>query len=53
MPKMGRPKLAAKERSSYFIGLRLTPAEFRALKEAAGSMKISDYIRSKLKLRGA
>jgi hypothetical protein len=52
MAKMGRPKMAPKERSSYFVGLRLTPAEFKALKQAAGSMKISDYIRSKLKLRG-
>jgi hypothetical protein len=53
MAKMGRPKLTAKERSSYFIGLRLTPAEFKVLKQAAGSMKISDYIRSTLKLRSA
>jgi hypothetical protein len=53
MAKMGRPKMTPKERSSYFVGLRLTAAEFKALKQAAGSQKISDYLRSKLKLRGA
>lgn len=45
--------MTPKQRSSYFVGLRLTPAEFKTLRQAAGSMKISDYIRSKLKLRGA
>jgi hypothetical protein len=53
MAKMGRPMMSPKERSSYFVGLRLTPAELKTLKQAAGSMKLSDYIRSKLKLRGA
>jgi predicted HicB family RNase H-like nuclease len=54
MTKMGRPKKAAKERSSHLIALRLTPAEHKALEQAAEKSKlsISNYIRAKLGLRG-
>ena len=54
MTKMGRPKMAAKERSSHLIALRLTPDEHKALEQAAEKSKqsISDYIRFKLSLRG-
>ena len=52
MAKMGRPKMLAKERSSHLIALRLTDAEYKVLKQAAGSLSLSDYVRSKLNLRG-
>jgi predicted HicB family RNase H-like nuclease len=54
MTKMGRPKKPAKERSSHLIALRLTPAEHKALEEAAEKSKlsVSNYIRTKLSLRG-
>jgi hypothetical protein len=54
MPKMGRPKMLARERQSDLIALRLTPAERRELEEAARSAKvtISKFIRLKLGLRG-
>ena len=54
MPKMGRPKKPAKERSSRLIALRLTSAEYKSLEHAAEKAKssVSDYIRTKLGLRG-
>jgi predicted HicB family RNase H-like nuclease len=54
MPKMGRPKKPAKERSSHLIALRLTPAEHKVLEQASEKAKlsVSDYIRLKLNLRG-
>jgi len=53
MPKMGRPKKPAKARSSHLIALRLTPAEHKALAQAAENSKlsVSNYIREKLGLR--
>ena len=46
--------MAAKERSSHLIALRLTPDEHKALEHAAEKSKqsVSDYIRFKLGLRG-
>jgi hypothetical protein len=54
MTKMGRPKKPAKERSSQLIALRLTSAEHKSLEQAADKAKlsVSDYIRTKLGLRG-
>jgi hypothetical protein len=54
MSKIGRPKKAAKERSSHLVALRLTPAEHKALEEAAEKSKlsVSNYIRTRLDLRG-
>jgi hypothetical protein len=52
MAKKGRPKKAAKERQSKQIAIRVTAAEYRELKHAAGKGKVSDYIRQKLGLRG-
>jgi len=52
MPKMGRPKKPAKQRSSRLIAIRVTDAEYGKLKNAAGNGKVSDYIRRKLGLRG-
>jgi hypothetical protein len=54
MVKMGRPKLPAKQRSSQVIALRLTSAEFKSLEQTAAKAKlsVSDYIRTKLGLRG-
>jgi predicted HicB family RNase H-like nuclease len=51
---MGRPKKPPKQRSSRLIALRLTPAEHKALEQAAEKAKVSlsDYVRSKLDLRG-
>jgi uncharacterized protein (DUF1778 family) len=55
MARMGRPKKSAKERSSHLIALRLTPAEHKALEQAAekGGLSLSNFIRTKLNLRGA
>jgi predicted HicB family RNase H-like nuclease len=55
MAKMGRPAIPAKKRSSHLIALRLTAAEHKALKKAAekSAVSISDYIRTKLNVRGA
>jgi uncharacterized protein (DUF1778 family) len=52
---MGRPKKAAKERSSHLIALRLTPAEHKLLEQAAqkAHISISDFIRKKLNLRSS
>jgi hypothetical protein len=54
MPKIGRPKKLAKERSSELIALRLTSAELKELEQAADKAKlsVSGYIRLKLGLRG-
>lgn len=54
MTKMGRPKKLARERSSHLVALRLTPAECKALEQAAEKSKlsVSNYIRFKLGLRG-
>ena len=54
MTKMGRPKMLAKERSNRLIALRLTSAEYKSLERAAEKAKlsVSDYIRTKLGLRG-
>ena len=54
MTKMGRPKKAAKERSSHLVALRLTPAEHKLLEQAAekARLSVSDYIRLKVGLRG-
>jgi hypothetical protein len=54
MTKMGRPKKPAKERSSHLIALRLTPAEYKALEQAAGKarLSVSGFVRLKLGLRG-
>jgi hypothetical protein len=54
MPKIGRPKMLAKERSSHLIALRLTPTEHQTLEQAAAakSLTVSKYIRIKLGLRG-
>jgi len=51
---MGRPKKSAKERSSHLVALRLTPAEHKALEQAAekSNLSVSNYIRTKLRLRG-
>jgi predicted HicB family RNase H-like nuclease len=51
---MGRPRKPAKERSSHLVALRLTPAEHKALEQAAEKAKLSlsDYVRTKLDLRG-
>ena len=57
MAKMGRPTIPAKERSSKLVGLRLTPEEYRTLKEAAraigltGRSAVGKFIRFKLGLR--
>jgi len=54
MVKMGRPPKPAKERQSRMIALRLTPAEYKELEQAAAKSKVSlsSYIRQKLGLRG-
>jgi len=54
MPKMGRPKKPAKERSSHLIALRVTPVERQALEQSAtkAGLSLSKYIRLKLELRG-
>ena len=54
MAKMGRPTKALKDRSSHLIALRLKPSEHKALEQAAAKagLSVSDYIRSKLNLRG-
>jgi hypothetical protein len=49
---MGRPKKPPKERQSVQIAIRVTAAEYSKLKRSAGKAKISDYIRTKLGLRG-
>jgi uncharacterized protein (DUF1778 family) len=51
---MGRPKMKAQERQSHLIALRVTPAERKALEQAArkAGISVSDYIRLKLSLRG-
>jgi hypothetical protein len=53
MVKMGRPVMKAKDRSSRLVALRLTPAEYKTLEQAAGRSKltISNYLRFKLGLR--
>jgi predicted HicB family RNase H-like nuclease len=52
--RTGRPPKRAKERQSHLIALRLKPAEYRALEQAAkkASLSVSEYIRQTLKLRG-
>ncbi len=47
--------MKAKERSSHLIALRLTPAEHKALEQAAekAGLSLSNFIRTKLNLRGA
>jgi hypothetical protein len=52
MSRIGRPKIAASKRQSRVIAVRVTPDEYRKLDEAAGKLKIGDYIRQKLGLRG-
>jgi len=54
MAKMGRPSIPAKDRSSRVIALRLTSAEEKTLQKLANKsgLSVSDYIRTKLKLRG-
>ena len=55
MKKIGRPTIPAKDRSSHLIALRLTPAEHKGLERAAekAGLSLSNYIRTKLNLRGA
>jgi hypothetical protein len=50
--RIGRPKIAASKRQSRVIAVRVTPDEYRKLDQAAGKLKIGDYIRQKLGLRG-
>ncbi len=47
--------MKAKERSNNLIALRLTPAEHKALEQAAekAGLSLSNFIRTKLNLRGA
>ena len=54
MVKMGRPPKLARERQSRMIALRLTPAEYRELEQAAAKAEVSmsEYIRDKLGIRG-
>jgi hypothetical protein len=54
MPRMGRPKVPAKDRSSRVIALRLTPGEEKTLQQLAkqSGLSVGDYIRTTLKLRG-
>ena len=52
MARTGRPKIAASKRQSRVIALRVTPAEYKKLDQAAGKSKIGDYIRKRLGLRG-
>jgi predicted HicB family RNase H-like nuclease len=55
MMKIGRPTIPAKDRASRLIALRLTPAEHKALEQAAekAGLSVSQFIRKKLDLRGA
>ena len=49
MKKLGRPKIAAKDRRETVLRLRLTKEEFRNLSEAAekAGLSVSEYARNK------
>jgi len=53
MARMGRPKKLAKERQSHLIALRLTPAEYKKLKQQAkqSELSVSAYVRRALRFK--
>ena len=51
--RIGRPTIPAKQRQSHLIALRLKPAEYKVIAQAAAKarLSVSEYIRQTLGLR--
>lgn len=52
MPRTGRPRLRDDERLSHSLLVRVSPAQLKALREAAGHEPLASYVR-RVALRAA
>ncbi len=49
--RVGRPAMSDKEVRNKSLQIKLTEAEFQALKEEAGMVPISSFVREKMKIK--